>query len=160
MVGLDIQTEGEKPMTAIMLTRSDVLVTAEELTTVRHEVESTPAGLAGFAAVMTDGTVRRLPPELSKIIDKAFRALAVNGSVTVGTLPDELTSNTAADVLGVSRPTLLKLAKDGEVESFKIGTHTRFKRDAVLAFKAKREEARRGALSELLELEDQLDNLA
>ncbi|REE04256.1 helix-turn-helix domain-containing protein [Citricoccus muralis] len=147
-------------MAATMLTRTDVLVTAEDLTSVRHEVESTPAGLVGFAEVMSDGSVRRLPPELSKIIDKALRALAINGSVTVATLPDELTSNTAADVLGVSRPTLLKLARDGEVDSFSVGTHTRFKRDIILAFKAKREADRRESFAELQELEDQLDGLA
>lgn len=146
-------------MVATALTRADILVTTEELSTVRHEVESTPAGLAGFAAVMTDGTTRRLPSELSKIIDQAFRALAANGSVSVRTLPDELTSNTAAEVLGVSRPTLLKLAKDGEIDSFRVGTHTRFKRDDVLALKTKREHVRRAALDELMALEDQLDNL-
>ncbi|WP_417235293.1 helix-turn-helix domain-containing protein [Arthrobacter sp.] len=147
-------------MSATMLTRTDVPVTTEELTTVRHEVESTPAGLVGFAAVMSDGSFHQLPPELSRIIDKAFRALAANGSVTVGTLPDELTSNTAADLLGVSRPTLLKFSKAGEVESFKVGSHTRFKKDAVLAFKAEREDARRRALADLMNIEDQLDGLA
>ncbi|MGO2542675.1 helix-turn-helix domain-containing protein [Specibacter sp. AOP5-B1-6] len=147
-------------MTAPTLNRAEVLVTTEDLTTVRHEVASAPAGLAGFAAVMSDGTVRQLPPELSKIIDKAFRSLAANGSVTVGTMPDELTSNTAADVLGVSRPTLLGLARAGDIESFKVGTHTRFKREAVMELKAKREAARRVAMNELLELEDQLDSFA
>lgn len=146
-------------MTATLI-RADVLVSTEDLTTVRHEIESEPAGLKGFAAVMSNGETRELPPELSKIIDQAFRALAANGSVTVGTMPDELTSNTAADVLGVSRPTLLKLAKNGEVESFKVGTHTRFKRGDVMAFKAKREEARREALMELLDIRDRLDGLA
>ena len=102
---------------------------------------------------------RELPPELSKIIGQAIRTLAVNGSVTVGTMPDELTSNTAADFLGVSRPTLLKLAKSGKVESFKVGTHTRFKRDDIVAFKAKREEARREAMKELLDMRDQLEDL-
>ena len=144
-------------MSATMLARTDVLVTTEELTTVRHEVEAAP-GVVGFTAVLSDGTTRQLPPELSKIIEKAFRSLAANGSVTVGTLPDELTSNTAADVLGVSRPTLLKLAKDGEVESFKVRSHTRFKRDAILQFKSKREEARRKAVFELMDLEDELGN--
>lgn len=138
--------------------KADVLLTPADLTTVRHEVESTPAGIASFAAVMSDGEVRNLPQGLSKIIDQAFRALAANGHVTVGTLPDELTSNTAADVLGISRPTLLKLAKNGEVQSTKVGSHTRFKRDDVMAFKAKREEARREALMELLEIEDKLDD--
>lgn len=147
-------------MTATILNRADVLVTKDDLNTVRHEVDSTPAGLVGFAAVMSDGTARALPPELSKIIDKAFRALAANGSVIVGTMPDELTSNTAADVLGISRPTLLKLAKADEIESFKVGSHTRFKREAVTAFKAQREAARRVAMDELLALEDQLDSFA
>lgn len=147
-------------MTASILIRTDVLVTTEDLTTVRHEVDAAPTGLAGFAAIMSDGTVRKLPPELSKIIDQAFRALAANGSVTVGTMPDELTSNAAADVLGISRPTLLKLAKAGELESFKVGSHTRFKREVVTAFEAQREAARRVDMDELLTLEDQLDSFS
>lgn len=140
--------------------RADVLLSTEDLTTVRHEVESTPTGIRGFAAIMTNGEMRELPSELSKIIDQAFRTLAANGHVTLGTLPDELTSNTAADVLGVSRPTLLKLARNGEVPSSKVGSHTRFKRDDVIAFKAKREEARRGALLELMDMQDRLEGLA
>jgi excisionase family DNA binding protein len=94
---------------------------------------------------------------LSKIIDLAFHALAANGSVSVATLPEELTSNTAADVLGVSRPTLLKMAKDEQIPSFKVGTHRRFKRDDVLAFKSQREQSRRTAMQELLDIEDQLE---
>lgn len=147
-------------MSTATLSRVEVLVTSDDLTTVRHEVEAAPARLAGFAAVMNDGTTRQLPPELSKIIDKAFRALAANGSVVVGTMPEELTSNTAADVLGVSRPTLLKLAKAGALESFKVGSHTRFKREVVMAFKADREAARGVAMNELMALEDELDSFA
>ncbi|MFC8304940.1 helix-turn-helix domain-containing protein [Specibacter sp. NPDC057265] len=147
-------------MTTTILNRADVLVTEDDLNTVRHEVDSAPAGLVGFAAVMSDGTSRALPLELSKIIEKAFRALAANGSVSVGTMPDELTSNTAADVLGISRPTLLKLAKAGKLASFKVGSHTRFKREAVVAFRAQREADRHVAMDDLLALEDKLDSFA
>jgi len=140
-----------------MLPRTDILVTEAELSTVRREVEEGPVALSGFAAVMANGDVRLLPPELSALIQRAVQALATNGSVSIGSLPEELTSNTAADVLGVSRPTLLKLAKSGQVASFKVGSHTRFQRDDVLEFKARREQERRRALSELLDLEDQLD---
>lgn len=142
------------------LIKADVLVSAEDLTSVRHEIESEPAGLKGFAAVMSNGETRELSPELSKIIGQAFRALAAHGSVTVGSMPEELTSNIAADVLGVSRPTLLKLAKNGEINSFKVGTHTRFKRSDVMEFKVKREEGRRKAMEELLDIRDQLEDQA
>ncbi|MEU3333009.1 helix-turn-helix domain-containing protein [Glutamicibacter creatinolyticus] len=146
-------------MSAALL-RNEVLVSSDDLVSVRHEVASHQAHIKSFAAVMSNGETRELPSELSKIINLAFQALAANGSVTVATLPDELTSNTAAEVLGVSRPTLLKLAKDGKINSFKVGTHSRFKREEVLAFKAEREAARRKALEKLLDIEDQLDQQA
>jgi len=146
-------------MSAALL-RNEILVSSNDLVSVRHEVASHQAHIKNFAAVMSNGETRELPSELSKIINLAFQALAANGSVTVATLPDELTSNTAAEVLGVSRPTLLKLAKDGKINSFKVGTHSRFKREEVLAFKAEREAARRKALEELLDIEDQLDQQA
>jgi len=141
-----------------VLSKADIMVSAEELISVRHEVDIAPADIAGFAAIMADGETRELSPELSRIIARAIRTLALNGSVTVGSLPDELTSNTAAEVMGVSRPTLLKMAKAGDIDSFKVGSHTRFKRDDVMNLKAKREVARKAAMMDLLEIRDELEN--
>lgn len=149
---------GRNEMSTKLLPHADITVTDDELKTVRRQVGSGRTDLAGFAAVMSDGDVRPLAPEFSSLIEKVVNALATNGSVSIGTLPEELTSNTAADVIGVSRPTLLKFAKAGEISAFKVGSHTRFRRDDVLKFRAKREQDRRQAITELLDLEDQLDS--
>lgn len=135
-------------------------VTQEDLAKIRHEVDLMPAEPRGFLATTSDGTIHPLPPELSSIIDRAFRALATTGNARIGVLAENLTTTTVAGILGISRPTLLGLVKTGTIESFRVGTHARFKRKDVLAFKAKRDAARRVAMDELSEIEDQLDALA
>ena len=64
-------------------------------------------------------------------------------------MPEKLSSTSAAELLGVSRPTLMKWAKEGRINSFKVGTHTRFNRDDVLALKRSMEKNRNDAFEEL-----------
>lgn len=145
-------------MTRSTFVGADVLLTDDDVATVQREFENIPAQqVERFAAIMSDGETQVLPPELSTFIARTCQALALHGHVTVGALPEDLTSNTAAELLGISRPTLLKLARNGEIDSFKVGSHTRFKRDDVLKFNEQREKARGKVLEELLELGDQLE---
>ncbi|WP_218121324.1 helix-turn-helix domain-containing protein [Actinomyces ruminicola] len=83
----------------------------------------------------------------------ALASIAEHGEVTIGRVPDELTSTVAADMLGVSRPTLLKWSRDGVIDSFKVGTHTRFCREDVVRLRYERERERRRAFEELRALD-------
>ena len=100
-----------------------------------------------------------LPTSLTRTLMAALRSLASNGAVTVSELPEELSSTTAADVIGVSRPTVMKWAANGELTSHKVGTHTRFRREDVLAFKTDRLERQRAAFQSLRDLEMEHDIL-
>lgn len=101
------------------------------------------------------GTVE-LPPELAGLLSKALKIIASGGSVTLGSIPEELSTTVAADILGVSRTTLMKLVRDGSIPHEKVGSHTRLRREDVLHFKAQRVQKQRAALRELIELEDSL----
>ena len=68
-------------------------------------------------------------------------------------MPEELTSTSAADILGVPRPTLMKWAKENQINSFKVGTHTRFKRDDVFALKRHLEKRKNDAFEKLRSFE-------
>lgn len=83
-----------------------------------------------------DGTERELPAKLETLLGNAIRKLSREGSVSMGQLPDELTSTVAADLLSISRPTLMKWVQAGEIDSYKVGSHTRFQREVVLSKKA------------------------
>lgn len=100
-----------------------------------------------------NGELVSLPKEVQETIVNALRCLIQNGEVAITRMPEELSSSAAAEVLGVSRPTITKWAKDGKISSFKVGTHTRFRRDEVLELKRLRAKKRSDAFDELREFE-------
>lgn len=98
-----------------------------------------------------------IPDELTRIIEHVVEVLADGGTVTVGTIPRELTTTAAAGLLGVSRPTLMKMTRSGEIPAHKVGTHSRLLSKDVLEFRRAQREAARKAFDELCEIEDLLD---
>ncbi len=62
----------------------------------------------------------------------------------------ELTTERAAQVLGVSRPFLIGLLNKGEIPFRKVGTHRRLNTDDVMAFKEAIDKKRRRSLGALV----------
>lgn len=94
-----------------------------------------------------------LPPEVGKVLQHVLAVMARGGSVTVTAIPQELTTTAAAEILGVSRPTLMKMILAGDIPAHRAGTHHRlFSKDVLDAARARRER-QRAAFDELLELE-------
>ncbi len=61
-----------------------------------------------------------------------------------------MTTQEAADLIGVSRPHLIQRLEQGELEYHMVGTHRRIKLEHVLDFKTKLDHAREDALRELV----------
>lgn len=101
----------------------------------------------------SEGREIDVPKVVQETILKALKALSEHGEVSIARMPEELSSNTAADILGVSRPTLMKWAKEGKIRSFKVNSHNRFKRDDVLEFKRARTKQRAAAFNNLREFD-------
>lgn len=99
---------------------------------------------------------RPLPTELNAILHDVIQAIAEGRTITVTAMPDELTTSAAARLLGVSRPTLMKLVKAGSIPSHKVGSHHRLKTSDVLRFQAQRLANQRNAFDELRRLEEDL----
>jgi len=96
-----------------------------------------------------------VPEELSNIMARILQIVATGGTVTVGSMPEELTTSTAAEQLGISRPTLMKMIDRGEIPAHKVGSHTRLRTCDVMAFRSERQARRRKAFEELRALEDE-----
>lgn len=94
-----------------------------------------------------------LPAEVQRRLLRALSAIAEHGSVNIAQTPEELTSTVAANLLGVSRPTLLRWAREGMIDSFTVGSHARFRRTDVLRLREEREAQRRTAFQKLRELD-------
>lgn len=118
-----------------------------------HEL-STPGTTVGLQR--DRGDVKPLPSELAKILDQVVHALAEGHTITISTMPEELSTTTAARLLGISRPTLMKKLKAGDLPSHKVGTHSRLKTSDVLAFKRAERQKQRDAFDALRDLEEEL----
>lgn len=117
------------------------------------------AGTSGFSLVLRDsnGDIQEIPPSLRRVLQKTLESIGRNEGVRISHVPEELTSTTAADLLGVSRPTLLKWATDGVLPAHKVGSHTRFKRTDVVELKSRRDAERRESFEALRTLDAELE---
>ncbi|MEX0659907.1 MAG: helix-turn-helix domain-containing protein [Egibacteraceae bacterium] len=75
---------------------------------------------------------------------------------TEADLPEVLTTGQAADVLGVSRPTVVKLVDDGVIPAQRVGSHRRLRREEVFAYRTRTARARGAALDEVTHLSEEL----
>jgi len=80
-------------------------------------------------------------------------------TVTIGSIPDEVTTTVAARMLNMSRPSLMKLGRDGQIPSHKVGSHTRLHSKGVLAFRRAQLKRQSEAFDELRALEDEWGGL-
>lgn len=98
------------------------------------------------------GRKASLDPAVVDLLRQVLGRVAQGGEVTVQTVPEILTTSAAADLLGVSRPTVMKFIQSGKLEPIMVGTHHRLRHADVETLRAKREINRRAAVAELLEL--------
>lgn len=98
-----------------------------------------------------------LGDEILSLLHRIITIIGEGGTVTVGSMPETITTTVAADVLGVSRTTLMKYIRNGELPSHQVGSHTKLRRDDVLAFRRARLEKQREALDKLLAMEEEFD---
>jgi excisionase family DNA binding protein len=76
--------------------------------------------------------------------------------IDVTSLPVELTTGQAADLLGVSRPTVVDLVDRGAIPARRVGSRRRLLTRDVLAYRARRSTGRRRHLREIGEASEAL----
>jgi excisionase family DNA binding protein len=104
----------------------------------------------GPVTVQTDDGVVELPEAAAEAVRHLLVELASGASVHVLADDAELTTQEAADLLGISRTYLVRLVDEGKVPAHLVGTHRRLRAADVLAYQARRE-ARLQAVAEITE---------
>ena len=99
----------------------------------------------------------QLGDDILGLLHRIITIIGEGGTVTVGSMPEIVTTTVAAELLGVSRTTLMKHVRNGDLPSSRVGSHTKLRRDDVLAFRKERLQEQREALDRLLALEDEFN---
>jgi excisionase family DNA binding protein len=98
-----------------------------------------------------------LPPEIYEVLRDIIVAMARGQAVTIAPVDQRLTTQEAADLLGVSRPTVVKLLESGEIPFEQPGRHRRVRLADVLAYRGRASAERRAALDRMVEIADEAD---
>lgn len=147
-----VGVEGVRSMaTSATSGRGPVAADASERDTL-GEVERLIAGEQAPKLVGAEGRAIELPGTVVALLRQLVHDLAQDRAVSVVATGKELTTQEAADILNVSRPYLIKLLEQGEIPFAMVGTHRRILVSDLLAYKRRRDAARRQALVELTQL--------
>jgi excisionase family DNA binding protein len=103
---------------------------------------------AAFTVHINDEEVT-LPGSLAQVLGDCLQIIAEGQSVAVVPAEDEIGTQEAADLLGVSRPFLVKLLDSGVIPSRKVGVQRRVLVADVVAYQKREKDARRKVLAEL-----------
>lgn len=107
------------------------------------------ANASKAALVDPDGNQRPIPHEIFRALEQVANALASGSGVTVAPYGMLLTTQEAADFLGVSRPTLVKLLETNEIPFERRGRHRRVTLRDIVNYQNRFRVERRSALEDI-----------
>ena len=91
-----------------------------------------------FLAGATPGEQVELPEEVYRILRQVVEAMRRGMSVTISPVSQTLTTQVAADLLGISRPTVVKLLEDGRIPFERINGRRIIKLADLLDYRERR----------------------
>lgn len=111
-----------------------------------------------FLAGPTPGDRVELPAEVYRVLRQVVEAMQRDLAVTVAPLTQTLTTQQAADLLGVSRPTLVKLLDKEAIPFERAGAHRRILLHDLLAYRKRRRAQQYAALeATAVDIDDEED---
>ena len=116
----------------------------EQIAELRRLVQEGSAKL-----VAPDGRQIELPHTIHELLLTILKNLQAGKAVSIVPEHQELTTQRAANILGVSRPFLVRLVEEDEIPFHMVGSHRRIYLQDLLAYKHRRDNARREAINRL-----------
>ncbi|HYZ84514.1 MAG TPA: helix-turn-helix domain-containing protein [Bryobacteraceae bacterium] len=98
----------------------------------------------------------KLPAQAVRLLLRILEEMARGNAVTLVPLHAELTTQEAADMLNISRPTLIQLLDQKKINFRRIGTHRRIPFESLMAYKRTVREERQAAIDEFVSYNEEL----
>lgn len=140
-------------MVAVITDREPILAREEErarIAEVERVLEVQGAGPGAPKLVGPAGQTTEIPESLYAVLLRATQALAAGHGVAILPMQVLLTTQQAADLLGISRPSLIRLLESGAIPYERVRSHRRIRLADLLEFRRRRDAEREEALRRIV----------
>ncbi len=97
-----------------------------------------------------------VPLRALQLLGDILKAMSQGKLISIVPLATEVTTQSAAEMLGCSRPHLVKLLEEGKIEYTKIGKHRRIMYEDVVNYKQKMKEEQKKHLLDIMNGDEEL----
>jgi excisionase family DNA binding protein len=98
----------------------------------------------------------KIPLEALKLFAEILKAMSQGNPISIVPIATEMTTQSAAEFLGCSRPHLVKMLENGEIPFTKVGRHRRVKFDDVRKYKEDMKKLQEDAIIRMMKLDEDL----
>ncbi|MDA3907435.1 MAG: excisionase family DNA-binding protein [Bacteroidales bacterium] len=96
----------------------------------------------------------RIPLNVLKLLAKILKETSLGRLVSIVTVATEVTTQAAAEIIGCSRPHLVKLLERGKIKFTKVGKHRRIKYEHVISYMNEMKDKQELLISKMMEADE------
>jgi excisionase family DNA binding protein len=104
----------------------------------------------------SDSARLEVPPATLRLLSQILALMARQQTFVLYPESSELTTKQAAEILGVSRPFLIRVLESGDIPYRRIGRHRRVLMKDVLSYKQTTQIKRKAAMDELIKVSEEI----
>jgi excisionase family DNA binding protein len=98
----------------------------------------------------------KIPLKALKLLGIILKAMSQGKPISILPIATEVTTQKAAEMLGCSRPHLVKLLEEGKIEYTTVGRHRRIKFEDVLKYKADMKKAQKQHIIDIMNFDEEI----
>jgi excisionase family DNA binding protein len=97
----------------------------------------------------------RIPISALRLLAKILKEISRGNPISIVPLATEVTTQSAAELLGCSRPHIVSLLEEGKIPYTKVGKHRRIKYEDIVLFKKEMKATQKTKIQELMLLDEE-----
>jgi len=96
----------------------------------------------------------RIPLSALKLLAKILKETSKGRPVSIVPVATEVTTQAAAEMLGCSRPHIVKLLESGKIKFTKVGRHRRINYEDIISYKKHMKAEQEQLISEIMDMDE------
>ncbi len=97
----------------------------------------------------------KIPLSALKLLSDILKAMGEGKLISIVPIATEVTTQAAAEMLGCSRPHLVKLLEDGKIAFTKVGKHRRIKFDDIMKYRKQMKERQKQNIIDIMNFDEE-----